>query len=44
MYTERSNNSFTNQPDFISKNVSKLTLVTEKINAETERKLREKNR
>ena len=42
MYTERSNNSITNQIDFISNNVSKLTLVTEKINAETERKLREK--
>ena len=36
---ERSNNSITKQPDIDSK----LALVTEKINAETERKLNKKH-
>ena len=40
LYAEKSNNSFTNHPDFISKIESKLSLVTEKINAQTERNLK----
>ena len=42
IYAENSNNSITKQPDFISNIDSKLSLVTEKINAETERKLKRK--
>ena len=42
LYAESSNNSVTKQPDFISNIDSKLSLVTEKINAETERKLKER--
>ena len=42
IYAERYNNSIAKQPDFISNIDSKLSLVTEKINAETERKLKEK--
>ena len=42
IYTERSNNSIIQQPDFISSIDNKLSLVTEKVKAETERKLREK--
>ena len=36
---ERSNNSITIQPNIVNNINSKLTLVTEKINAESERKL-----
>ena len=39
---ERSNNSITKQPDIVNNIDSILTLVTEKINAVTERKLNEK--
>lgn len=42
MYAEASTNSFQKQPDFISNIDSKLSLVTHQINAETERKLKEK--
>ena len=34
IYAERSKNSITKQPDFISNIDNKLSLVTEKINAE----------
>ena len=39
---ERSNNSITKQSDIVSNIDSKLTLVTEKINAESEKKLKKK--
>ena len=42
MYAEISNKLITKHPDFISNIDGKLALVTEKINAETERKLKEK--
>ena len=39
---ETSNNSITKQSDIVSNIDSKLTLVTEKINAESEKKLKKK--
>ena len=42
LYAESSNNSVTKEPDLITNIDSKLSLVTEKINAETERKLKDR--